>query len=259
MISVFISQPMAGRDDDTILAERNAAIAKVRELYNDDVAVISTFFKTVPYSKRPGLYCLGKAVQMMAEADLAVFCDGWRDARGCIVEHICAESYGVEILELDAKESERGFERVSRAHFDGTDEEYNAIEKPRRGTAKSAGYDFVAPCDFEVPPKGYSKLMFSGVKAFMPDDEYLSLNIRSSIATKKHLVLANMVGIIDADYYGNADNDGNIGMMFYNMGDELVTINKGERIAQGIFHEYKITDDDDAVGERTGGLGSTGR
>ena len=259
MISVFISQPMAGRDEDTILAERNAAIAKVREIYNDDVGVISTYFKTVPYSKCPDLYCLGKAIMMLAEADLAVFCDGWQTARGCIIEHECAKEYGIKILELDKKDAVRGFERVVREHFEGTDDEYATIVLPKRGTAKSAGYDFVAPCDFVVPPKGYSKLLFSGVKALMPDNEYLALNIRSSIATKKHLVMANTVGIIDADYYGNRDNDGNIGMMFYNVGEESVTINKGERIAQGIFHEYKITDDDDAVGERMGGYGSTGQ
>lgn len=93
----------------------------------------------------------------------------------------------------------------------------------------------------------------------MPPDEYLALYIRSSLAIKSGLSLANGVGIIDADYADNPDNEGNIGAMFYNHSRYDVYINKGERIMQGIFCKYSVTDDDATDGKRGGGYGSTGK
>ena len=71
-------------------------------------------------------------------------------------------------------------------------------------------------------------------------------------------MLANGTGVIDADYYGNADNDGNIGLTLYNYGTETVTLVAGERIMQGVVVDYKITENDGAFGSRVGGFGSTG-
>ena len=93
----------------------------------------------------------------------------------------------------------------------------------------------------------------------MQDDEVLMLYNRSSNPKKKGLVVANSVGIIDKDYYGNQDNDGHIMVMFYNMGSESITIHKGDAIAQGIFQKYLIADNDEADGIRTGGFGSTNK
>ena len=76
---------------------------------------------------------------------------------------------------------------------------------------------------------------------------------------KKGLVLANSIGIIDADYYGNQDNDGAIMFAFYNFFDHDVEIKKGDVIGQGIFQKYKVVDDDNAQGERKGGFGSTSK
>lgn len=81
---------------------------------------------------------------------------------------------------------------------------------------------------------------------------------RSSFGIKKHLTIPNGVGIIDSDYYGNENNDGNIIAALYNFGQEPVQINTGDKICQGIFIPFKVTDDDTATGERTGGVGSTG-
>ena len=100
-------------------------------------------------------------------------------------------------------------------------------------------------------------LVKTGIKAYMMDDEVLYLYNRSSNPKKKGLVLANSVGVIDKDYYGNVDNDGHIMVAFYNVRDEQVLIKKGEKIAQCIFQKYLTTDDDDASGLRTGGFGST--
>ena len=80
---------------------------------------------------------------------------------------------------------------------------------------------------------------------------------RSSNPSKKNLVIPNSMGIIDADYYNNPDNEGEMMFAYYNLGNEPVTIEKGYCMGQGIFQMYFITDDDEATGERLGGFGST--
>ena len=91
----------------------------------------------------------------------------------------------------------------------------------------------------------------------MQDDEVLILANRSSNPGKKGLILANSIGVVDSDYYGNPDNDGHIMFAFFNFKDEDIEIKKGERIGQGMFQKYLVTDNDIAGGERTGGFGST--
>ena len=134
------------------------------------------------------------------------------------------------------------------------------INLPVRKTAGSAGYDIEAAEDCIIEPfkPGMNPtLIKTGLKAYMPDDEYMMLCNRSSNPKKKGLVMANSVGIIDADYYGNPDNDGHFMFAFYNFKDEPTTIKKGEAIGQAIFMKYYIVDNDNAEGERTGGFGST--
>ena len=134
------------------------------------------------------------------------------------------------------------------------------INLPVRKTKNSAGYDIEAAEDTLVPkfaPGVKPTLIPTGVKAYMQEDEVLYLCNRSSNPKKKGLVLANSVGVIDADYYGNPDNDGNIMFAFFNFKDEDILIKKGEAIGQGVFQKYLIVDDDKAEGERTGGFGST--
>lgn len=72
------------------------------------------------------------------------------------------------------------------------------------------------------------------------------------------MTLINSVGIIDADYYDNEDNGGNIGVKFYNSSDTDYVIKAGERMMQGIFSPYRTVDNDKACATRTGGIGSTG-
>ena len=136
------------------------------------------------------------------------------------------------------------------------------INLPIRKTKYSAGYDIEAAEDTVVPSfkKGMNPtLIKTGLKAYMQDDEVLFLYNRSSNPKKKGLILANSVGVIDKDYYGNPDNDGHIMFAFYNIKDEDITIKKGEAIGQGVFQRYLVTDDDDAKGERMGGFGSTSK
>lgn len=143
----------------------------------------------------------------------------------------------------------RGFERVSYAPEDTI--------LPKRKTKCSAGYDFYLPCDVHIPAKGFSKIINTGVKAYMPEGEVLMLYIRSSIGLVKHVTLANNTGIIDSDYYNNKDNEGNIGLVLQNNGDQPVDFKKGERIMQGVFLNYGVVDNDNVTHERKGGIGST--
>ena len=140
--------------------------------------------------------------------------------------------------------------------------ENKEINLPVRKTKYSAGYDVEAAEDCVIPSfkKGNKPtLVKTGIKAYMADDEVLILANRSSNPGKKGLILANSIGVIDKDYYGNPDNDGHIMFAFYNIKEEDIEIKKGDAIGQAIFQKYLITDDDIATGERTGGFGSTNK
>lgn len=129
---------------------------------------------------------------------------------------------------------------------------------PKRGTKLSAGYDLASIEEVIIPPNT-SKLISTGLKASMEDDEVLLIYPRSSLGKKKSLMLTNNVAVIDADYFSNKDNDGHIMINLYNFSNIEQKIEKGERFAQGIFTKYLITDDDVAsTTTRNGGYGSTG-
>lgn len=145
----------------------------------------------------------------------------------------------------------RGFEKVSNAPV-GT-------ILPTRKTKGSAAYDFYMPEGITVPPHGFSKLVQINIKAYMPKDEVLLLFVRSSIGLLRHITLANGTGVIDSDYYNNPENEGNIGLVLQNNGDEPQTFCKGDRIMQGLFVKYGVADDDKPTEERKGGIGSTGK
>lgn len=130
------------------------------------------------------------------------------------------------------------------------------ITLPTRSDVGSAGYDFYSPIDTIIQPSK-STLIFTDVKACMNQDEVLELYVRSSMG-KHPVVIANGTGIIDSSYFENESNDGNIGFRLLNLGDKPYEIHIGDRIGQGVFQKYLITDDDNTVGERTGGFGSTG-
>lgn len=136
------------------------------------------------------------------------------------------------------------------------------INLPVRKTKYSAGYDVEAAEDGIIPSfkKGMKPtLIKTGIKAYMQDDEVLILANRSSNPGKKGLILANSIGVVDKDYYGNSDNDGHIMFAFFNIKDEDVEIKKGDCIGQAIFQKYFVTDNDIAEGRREGGFGSTSK
>ena len=174
------------------------------------------------------------------------------------------------------------FEKVKRF----ADADFNL---PVRKTKNSAGYDFEVAEDIVVPSYnsvmcrfGCSALSYTGgapslkllaeitgtnnarptlvstgVKCHLEEGYYLELSVRSSTPLKYWIILANGIGIIDADYCDNPDNEGEIFFQIINMSPFDIYLKKGDIIGQGIIKRYEVTDDDKAIGERQGGFGST--
>lgn len=179
------------------------------------------------------------------------------------------------------------FEKVSK--FAEVD-----INLPQRKTAKSAGYDMEVAEDIVIPSffklysmmnecpitddgkviskgtfdldevaritkslKAKPTLVSTGMKCQLDPDTYLELSVRSSCPLKYWLILGNGVGIIDADYYNNPDNEGEIFFQIINLSPFDIELHKGDIIGQGIVKPYLTTEDDNASGQRVGGFGST--
>jgi dUTP pyrophosphatase len=145
----------------------------------------------------------------------------------------------------------RGFEVV---RSDKRKSDYYHI--PTRSTTNSAGYDFYCDKNYEVKPNEIIKI-WTDIKAYMQSDEFLMLDVRSSMGGK--FMLANTIGIVDSDYYENPTNDGNICFMLKNISNEVQHIEKDNKIGQGIFMKYLKIDNDNTTTKRNGGLGSSGK
>lgn len=147
----------------------------------------------------------------------------------------------------------RQFEKVSY------EKENEQVVLPYRKTELAAGYDFTAPYSFSIPSMGIVSVL-TGVKCYMNDNEYLQLAVRSGLASQG-VILAQGVGIIDADYVDNEKNEGNIGFTLINLSRKPIHIMAGDRVGHGIFVQYALTDNDaDTPKEkRKGGWGSTGK
>ena len=139
------------------------------------------------------------------------------------------------------------FERVSG---------YPEAQLPERSTKGSAGYDFFVSDGTMIPAHSIG-LVPTGIKAQIDEGYYLQLAVRSSTPIKKGLILANGIGIIDSDYYNNPSNEGIIMFQLYNITDKDIFVPKGDKIGQGMFLKYAVTDDDMVESIRTGGFGST--
>lgn len=98
-MKLFISQPMKDKTNEEIKKEREAAVESVKQMYPDrEIEVIDSFFEDAPHDAKP-LWFLGKSLQLLSTADLAYFCAGWENARGCKIEYECAEAYGIGTIE----------------------------------------------------------------------------------------------------------------------------------------------------------------
>lgn len=134
---------------------------------------------------------------------------------------------------------------------------YSGLERPRRATSGSAGYDFYAPVNIKLAP-GETMKIPTGMRVEMNEDWVLKMYPRSGLGFKYRLQLNNTVGIIDSDYF-YSDNEGHIFVKITNDTNEgkTVEIPAGTGFAQGIFIEYGITVDDNVKTIRNGGFGST--
>lgn len=102
-MKVFISCPMKDRTENEILAERNFAKSEIKERFGEDVVFLNSYFKEFKLNEQSlntAVYCLGRAIIKLSEADLVVFCKGWELARGCRIEHEIAQEYGIDIILL---------------------------------------------------------------------------------------------------------------------------------------------------------------
>lgn len=159
------------------------------------------------------------------------------------------------------------FERVSKQQFiEGCNKFnicpeaavvlYDNITLPTRATKGSAGYDFTIPYVAELYP-GQTVAFPTGIRCCIDEDWMLMIVPRSGLGCKFKLQLDNTVGIIDSDYY-YAPNEGHMFIQITNHSDKYLKLNRGDRVAQGIFLPYGITIDDNVTTIRTGGHGSTG-
>ena len=146
----------------------------------------------------------------------------------------------------------RYFEVVKKEFRKNPDVE---IKLPTRATEHSAGYDFYSPVSVTIQPNEMA-MIWTDVKAHMYYDNALFIIPRSSMG-KHPIMIANTIGLIDSDYYGNESTDGNIGFRLLNLGNAPYEIKIGDRIGQGIFVKYGTVKDDHTTTTRSGGFGST--
>lgn len=98
-MKIFISQPMRGKTDAEILAERERAIKAAKAKWGDDVEILESFFQGAPSEAKP-LWFLGESLKVMADADTIILCKGWSCARGCKAEIAAAEAYKLPVFFL---------------------------------------------------------------------------------------------------------------------------------------------------------------
>jgi len=142
----------------------------------------------------------------------------------------------------------RKFEKISFEQFkkDVKDDKklYEEYKLPSRETKMAAGYDFYALYDYILKPGEIMKIP-TGIKVQMESDDALLLLDRSSMGFKYNVRMCNQVGVIDADYYNNKDNEGHMWIKIQNEGDKDYIVKKGDGICQGMFVKYLIVDNED--------------
>ena len=154
----------------------------------------------------------------------------------------------------------RKFEIIDRDTFikDIPNGNYDDVILPKRGTISSAGYDFYSVISVTLKP-GERKVIPTGIRVIMNNNEFLGIFIRSSLGFKYNVRMCNQVGVIDSDYYNNIDNEGHIFIKLQNHGDNDYVVKTGDKICQGIFINYLVVDNEEKIDrKRLSGIGSTG-
>jgi dUTP pyrophosphatase len=131
------------------------------------------------------------------------------------------------------------------------------IRLPEPATGGAAGFDLAAAADIEIPPRSI-RLVGTGLVIAVPEGHFLGIFARSSTPLKRGLMVANGVGVIDADYCGPADE---IKIQLLNITDAPVKVARGDRLAQGIVlpcPRIEWDEVDEMKVPTRGGFGSTG-
>ena len=166
-----------------------------------------------------------------------------------------------ERVKFEAFKSDMAMYRPINFMNGDVEKAYENIKIPVRKTKYSAGYDICTPIDITIP-SGQRRVIPTGIKAVFEDDEmeswHLQMYVRSSVGIKDGVVLTNGTGVVDSDYF-KAENDGDMMLALMNTSDKLVKYKAGDRICQAVFMIHGLTSDDKAVGDRLGGVGSTGK
>ena len=149
----------------------------------------------------------------------------------------------------------RKFEKISFEQFKKDIKEdknlYDEYSLPKRGTKCAAGYDFYALYDYTLKPGEIMKIP-TGIKVCMEEDDVLFLIDRSSMGFKYNVRMCNQVGVIDADYYNNSDNEGHMWIRIQNEGDKDYIVKKGDAMIQGVFIKYlKVDEEEECFNNRT--------
>lgn len=177
-------------------------------------------------------------------------------------EHPVENQLANEVVAMITSQARDDFAEALYDELFSEERKFEAIRSgaviPYRGSKYSACYDFISPVNVTVPAGGFATIE-TGIRAKFPSDEALMIYPRSNMGFKHDIVLVNGTGIIDADYYDNPTNGGEIIIGLRNHGGEDYFIRAGEKVAQGMFVQYGLTDDDNANAERVGGIGSTGK
>ena len=164
-----------------------------------------------------------------------------------------------ERVKLEAFKNDMAMYRPINFMNGDVEKAYEGIKIPVRKTKYSAGYDVCTPVDV-VLPSGQRRVIPTGIKAVFSEDEmeswHLQMYVRSSVGIKDGVVLTNGTGVIDPDYF-MGENDGDMMLALLNTSDKLVKYKAGDRICQAVFVLHGLTSDDNASGDRTGGIGST--
>ena len=128
---------------------------------------------------------------------------------------------------------------------------------PEYQTKGSVGFDLHVRVTTTVEPGKLAKIP-ANVIVETPKGYMLLIASRGSTPFKKGLMMAHGVGIGDQDFWGPDDE---YHIPVYNITEKPVTVERGERIAQGIFVPVEIAQFEEVedVGESSRGMfGSTG-
>lgn len=104
MKKVFISMPMNGKSKKEIQQTQDDVLISVCNKLNEEIEHVENYLQD--NEKLSRLECLAENLKRMATADYVVFVEGWENARGCKIERLCAENYGLEIIDVKLAKGE---------------------------------------------------------------------------------------------------------------------------------------------------------